>query len=36
LENHIGGIVAFMADAASMDHRADGIPPEVGFAVANR
>jgi hypothetical protein len=35
LEPHPGG-VAFMADAASMDHAANGIPREVGFAVANR
>jgi len=36
LETHTGGIVALMADAASIDHHANGIPREVGFAVANR
>ena len=36
LENHTGGIVALMADAASMDHAANSNPIEVGFAVANR
>jgi hypothetical protein len=30
------GVVAFMADSASMDHAANAIPREVGFAVASR
>jgi len=34
--NHIGGVIAFMADVASMDHAANRIPREVGFAVANQ
>jgi len=29
-------VVAFMADAASMDHVANSIPREAGFAVASR
>jgi hypothetical protein len=31
-----GEVVVFMADAASMDHVANSIPREVGFAVASR
>jgi len=36
LENDTGGIAAIEADAASMDHAANGILAEVGFGVANR
>jgi hypothetical protein len=36
LEHHTGGIVAFIADAASMDHAANRIPRKAGFAVASR
>ena len=35
-QNHTGGRVALMADAALMDHAVISIPREVGFAVASR
>jgi hypothetical protein len=36
LEHHTGGIVAFLANAASMGHAAKRIRRKAGFAVANR